>query len=940
MPFNERQLAWIADFGSTDVDGFEARETQRSAQLSDVRVRLDAVKERLSTQYDYALEGKEKAGLLNELFGSRHETLRSKDQNRDALNEIDVVHDDLSGVAQIRDRDAFSVGLAEQELEALRDELLTATGPDGRPLFCAEDIMKEVYGPLVREGVMSENQVPDAYSEVANVFNQSARLYNERLEAFSATRSSKDVWKERLKLGSDAVSLAAGVAGPITEACGAAQATKVVRAVEIGLQAGVKVTETAIDRAFLDGLDATAGAVGDVLGLFLSKDVGKLVKKGIKAGTGGTKALRCLHDGDYAGALAAVGDAIAAGTACADPKGASGAKGIGEQIAFGFRQGKNAVKLGKAIQSGDPAAVAAVLADVAKESTGFGLGMTKHEGKDLTEEQEAENDRIDSINKMVDGSVDTTLAAGRLAKAAHEKDAEEMISAAGELGKGVATITTGSQEHADGESREAVDNIVEHSIDGAEQVALAGLRARRGDAAGTLAAGMKAAGSLKDGLIQGAVDREVEDLPDGLEDAVGMELFDEDALSDLRAKLSLKAPSAADLQAAREATEALEQAGNAAEIDEAARAFREMLAMSIGGADPDQDPEVQAALAEQYSIDALITQMEMDRAVLAAAEGIFDASADVAATIIPALAALKAGKSFIKNVVLAAKRAIELNTFLDSLDDANAACSAYADPIKKRISDTRYQLTNNVLEAILQCAIVVGATMSATPLAPAGVVVQKAAEAGKSAKDLARMFYEESELQSAWSLYQTALKNPLDRKVKRLAMQSNPTLSKYALAYGAYVASDPIAVDAIRKCGLTPETLANKSTNVDKVVQYLELTFSEDRELLRDVRTTPEWLRELTVAPTIEAWFTIKKKAVGSASLAMGPGEANIERCLVQLADRGDTDRDALAQLSVSLEVYRPRDASGRPHEGMVLVREQLVSQVRKSQELATRLAA
>jgi hypothetical protein len=69
----------------------------------------------------------------------------------------------------------------------------------------------------------------------------------------------------------------------------------------------------------------------------------------------------------------------------------------------------------------------------------------------------------------------------------------------------------------------------------------------------------------------------------------------------------------------------------------------------------------------------------------------------------------------------------------------------------------------------------------------------------------------------------------LDRQVKRLAMQTNPTLSKYALAYGAYVASDPIALDAVRKCGLTPETLSNKSTNVDKVVKYLELTFAEGR---------------------------------------------------------------------------------------------------------------
>ena len=91
-----------------------------------------------------------------------------------------------------------------------------------------------------------------------------------------------------------------------------------------------------------------------------------------------------------------------------------------------------------------------------------------------------------------------------------------------------------------------------------------------------------------------------------------------------------------------------------------------MLEMSIGGIDPETNPRLQKAMAEMYDIDRMIQQMERDRVILQAAETVFDAAVGIGENIIPSLTIMKAGKAFIKNVVAAANRAIQLNKFLDT----------------------------------------------------------------------------------------------------------------------------------------------------------------------------------------------------------------------------------------------------------------------------------
>ena len=52
-------------------------------------------------------------------------------------------------------------------------------------------------------------------------------------------------------------------------------------------------------------------------------------------------------------------------------------------------------------------------------------------------------------------------------------------------------------------------------------------------------------------------------------------------------------------------------------------------------------------------------------------------------------------------------------------------------------------------------------------------------------------------------------------------MRRNPTLAKYAVAWGAVIDEDPLVSDFISHCGLNADTIEGDG-NIDKVVDYLE----------------------------------------------------------------------------------------------------------------------
>ena len=87
------------------------------------------------------------------------------------------------------------------------------------------------------------------------------------------------------------------------------------------------------------------------------------------------------------------------------------------------------------------------------------------------------------------------------------------------------------------------------------------------------------------------------------------------------------------------------------------------------------------------------------------------------------------------------------------------------------------------------------------------------------------------------------MRNPKNRQLGLEARKLNPSLAKFSIAWGAVVLKDPLARDAMRSCGLTEASLKNDNTDVNKVVQYLETFYEDDKSLYRDSKEkVPDWV--------------------------------------------------------------------------------------------------
>ncbi len=91
-------------------------------------------------------------------------------------------------------------------------------GPDGQklPLFSARDIEKELWSPLVREGVIPSNLVPKDYSETVNVMRNGAAVYNELMaQEDGSDMGPKKGFDKFLDIAKDTVELGKVVGGEV-----------------------------------------------------------------------------------------------------------------------------------------------------------------------------------------------------------------------------------------------------------------------------------------------------------------------------------------------------------------------------------------------------------------------------------------------------------------------------------------------------------------------------------------------------------------------------------------------------------------------------------------------------------------------------------------------------------------------------------------------------
>ncbi|HLY55049.1 MAG TPA: hypothetical protein VKS60_05800, partial [Stellaceae bacterium] len=302
---------------------------------------------------------------------------------------------------------------------------------------------------------------------------------------------------------------------------------------------------------------------------------------------------------------------------------------------------------------------------------------------------------------------------------------------------------------------------------------------------------------------------------------------------------------------------------DAQRLAEESKAFRD----ALNASEDDDDAEVE-------KIETLIMEIKKSYMMVQLAQQLASLPVQAVAAFVPQ-ANIAAG---LVDLAFAMKRAAtHLQAYAEwaeNVDDARAAMSVQVEAMLNRAGLSELQYERDIADIALAVAKIEAGVLSCCGhAAPAGYALNAAVTAATSLKQLAIKYYDQTKLAMAWSTYKEALKNPKNRKKVREAIRENPTLAKYVIAYGAEWDDNPVARNALKKCGLTERVMDSKDTNVQKVVTFLEALYPDDPILLREVATPEDWYPgaiQLTT-DSVAMFFSAAEK---SADLKPGQGRA------------------------------------------------------------------
>ncbi len=251
---------------------------------------------------------------------------------------------------------------------------------------------------------------------------------------------------------------------------------------------------------------------------------------------------------------------------------------------------------------------------------------------------------------------------------------------------------------------------------------------------------------------------------------------------------------------------------------------------------------------------------------------------DVATKFIGPLAIGGSLVKLLENTAKATARACDAYIFLEQRQDMLNAASPYSSPVANFVDNARLQAAHYAINAAMDGLNMAGAIVETLgyatgPGAAIAVTVGKLMQASaQSAQALEAVCYEikkRVDLERAWSFYRQALTRPENRKLGLMAMQKNPTLAKFAVAWGAIIKKDVLVVDFVQRTGLTAESLRDPKAKVADAVKYLELRFSDDNVVVgRKVEAS--WAPE-KVELTLACFAATKARAIKSGKLEDSP---------------------------------------------------------------------
>jgi hypothetical protein len=796
MPLTAPQIKWLDDFSSVKIDADKARDAVEARRLTQSMIELELGDKRDALRG--FLEGVEAKVPPDSVFQkvkaamNRAETIRALEPGGDPMKELDIWHDsDIikyfppEKLADIQKKIGELVELGARMSE------MTYGEPPEKVYSDPAQISADLWQPLVREGIIPENFVPPKYSEVETTFGAAAELYEVRLQEYTKELGDWDDFARKFEVGTACLKLGFDIAGAVVDANAAIEAIKL---------------SNPKDYADTD-LYKNAKKTVDLLGL---------VGASIAAVGTGTKT--AVTDKDVVKSL----DSFT--TVIANAVTAAAGKGVGKEV--------NAV-------------ITAVV-----HAYPFAKRIKTWRETGAWDWSEAIGDLGDAVSKGIgagDGSSDSTFYQN-IGKAV--KEGFDVVAL------GVKTVDMSSEERV-----------------------LSAIAAQIGKATSAIA------GAIVDIMKEKETDAKLEEA----KDEKGSDLTDDekDAIKDKVEKeyeLTLKLLEAGeDLEKVAEQLEekqkVLAEAATAFDESEKERLLEQSAQAQTAALKTymeTPDPEFEAMLASGFSADAyedapdeddespeaaqkravqeerrikslekLIEIHKQNEATYALAKTVGTIGLKGAEALlkeIPGIGIVAVAAQMIDAFYKAAKQGSEFLVWQDNVAMASAAHTVQVEAILNRQGLQKRQTIEAGIDAALKAAKLVGEALKfAGHAAPVGFAVSAAATTAAALLEAASKVATEIEMHNAWKEYQAALATPQDRKQVRIALRSNPTLAKYAMAYGAVIEGNAVAKEVMRRCGLNDTTLADPGTNVGKVVQYLELIYKDDPVVLKATTIPMGW---------------------------------------------------------------------------------------------------
>src|SRR5262249_55333098 len=142
--------------------------------------------------------------------------------------------------------------------------------------FQPNEINQELWDPLVREELLPENIVPDKHSRMKEMWDESLKLYDKRLDEFTLAQAPNQSILDKLDTADSIIDNAADAGDVILAATGTNSdlAKNIAAGVKLTLKAGISVGKAIVKKDLEAGFNSFPDSIGSIVTIASgSKDI-------------------------------------------------------------------------------------------------------------------------------------------------------------------------------------------------------------------------------------------------------------------------------------------------------------------------------------------------------------------------------------------------------------------------------------------------------------------------------------------------------------------------------------------------------------------------------------------------------------------------------------------------------------------------------------------